>query len=107
MDAPPRSTDLKVGDPGGLGDAANREALTPDGDLLAEEARPRRVRRAHVSKLEVRAVDRTGFTHRYLLLVAHVPRSRRCRSLEANITQIYEGTNQIQRVVMSRQLLKG
>jgi len=25
----------------------------------------------------------------------------------AKITQIYEGTNQIQRVVMSRQLLKG
>ena len=26
---------------------------------------------------------------------------------DAKITQIYEGTNQIQRVVMSRQLLKG
>jgi len=25
----------------------------------------------------------------------------------AEITQIYEGTNQIQRVVMSRQLIKG
>jgi alkylation response protein AidB-like acyl-CoA dehydrogenase len=26
---------------------------------------------------------------------------------DAKITQIYEGTNQIQRVVMARQLLKG
>jgi alkylation response protein AidB-like acyl-CoA dehydrogenase len=26
---------------------------------------------------------------------------------DAQITQIYEGTNQIQRVVMARQLLKG
>jgi alkylation response protein AidB-like acyl-CoA dehydrogenase len=31
-------------------------------------------------------------------------RSARC---VAEITQIYEGTNQIQRVVMARQLLKG
>jgi len=26
---------------------------------------------------------------------------------DAKITQIYEGTNQIQRIVMARQLLKG
>jgi alkylation response protein AidB-like acyl-CoA dehydrogenase len=26
---------------------------------------------------------------------------------DAKITQIYEGTNQVQRVVMARQLLKG
>jgi alkylation response protein AidB-like acyl-CoA dehydrogenase len=28
-------------------------------------------------------------------------------AMAAKITQIYEGTNQIQRVVMARQLLKG
>ncbi|WP_157845267.1 MULTISPECIES: hypothetical protein [Pseudofrankia] len=45
--------------------------------------------------------------HGYPPSAEHVHRSQRCRSLEENITQIYEGTNQIQRVVMSRQLLKG
>ena len=35
--------------------------------------------------------------------VAYRPRSA---IWHANITQIYEGTNQIQRVVMARQLLK-
>jgi alkylation response protein AidB-like acyl-CoA dehydrogenase len=34
-------------------------------------------------------------------------RSRRRRMTRAKITQIYEGTNQIQRMVMARQLLKG
>ncbi|WP_418063739.1 acyl-CoA dehydrogenase family protein [Pimelobacter simplex] len=37
---------------------------------------------------------------------------RRCRSArrwrcDAKITQIYEGTNQVQRIVMARQLLAG
>ena len=35
--------------------------------------------------------------------VAYRPRSA---TWHANITQIYEGTNQIQRVVMARELLK-
>jgi len=34
----------------------------------------------------------------------HLPAETAARS---TITQIYEGTNQIQRMVMSRQLLKG
>jgi alkylation response protein AidB-like acyl-CoA dehydrogenase len=34
----------------------------------------------------------------------HLPAKTAARS---TITQIYEGTNQIQRVVMARQLLKG
>jgi len=33
--------------------------------------------------------------------------TRRPCSCTAKITQIYEGTNQIQRMVMARQLLKG
>jgi len=39
-----------------------------------------------------------GYTHDY-------PVERMMR--DAKITQIYEGTNQVQRIVMARQLLKG
>jgi len=39
-----------------------------------------------------------GYTHDY-------PLERMMR--DAKITQIYEGTNQVQRIVMARQLLKG
>jgi alkylation response protein AidB-like acyl-CoA dehydrogenase len=38
------------------------------------------------------------------VLARHLPAETAHRS---TITQIYEGTNQIQRVVMARQLLKG
>jgi len=45
----------------------------------------------------------TGHSARLSWDVAYRPRSA---IWHANITQIYEGTNQIQRVVMARQLLQ-
>lgn len=35
------------------------------------------------------------------------PSFRRSERMFPEITQIYEGTNQVQRIVMARQLLKG
>jgi alkylation response protein AidB-like acyl-CoA dehydrogenase len=34
-------------------------------------------------------------------------RSEQVRRIQSKITQIYEGTNQVQRIVMARQLLAG
>jgi len=38
--------------------------------------------------------------------VGEFRRSARCAPAHAKITQIYEGTNQVQRIVMARKLLE-